>query len=298
MNLKDLKYLVALADTGHFGRAAERTFVSQPTLSAQLKKLEEYLGVKLVERHPKNVQLTDVGKQIVARARRMLSEGDEILALARNNTDPLAGKLKMALIPTIGPYLLPGVMQKIRRALPKLGLMLYEYQTEELIRRMRDGEIDMGIVALPVEQDGLEARRLYKEEFTVALPTDHPLTQKSSIKVADLKGQTLLLLEDGHCLRDQALEVCSRVDVREAEDFRASSLETLRHMVVAGLGVTLMPQLAVESPFGSQRGLTIREFSRPAPSRTVGAIWRKSTTRSAAINAICDVIDAVMAAKS
>jgi LysR family hydrogen peroxide-inducible transcriptional activator len=228
----------------------------------------------------------------------MLNEGDEIIALARNNTDPLAGKLKMALIPTIGPYLLPRVMQKIRRAAPQLGLMLYEYQTENLLKRLREGEIDVGIVALPVDQDGLESRRLYREEFTVALPNDNPLAQKSSIKVADLKGQTLLLLEDGHCLRDQALEVCSRVDVREAEDFRATSLETLRHMVVAGLGVTLMPELAVESPFGAQRGLIIREFSKPAPSRTVGAIWRKSSTRGPAIQAVCEVIGAVMAAKS
>jgi LysR family hydrogen peroxide-inducible transcriptional activator len=296
MNLKDLKYLVALADTGHFGRAAERTFVSQPTLSAQLKKLEQYLGVKLVERHPKNVQLTDVGKQVVARARRMLNEGDEIIALARNNTDPLAGKLKVALIPTVGPYLLPRVMQKIRKSLPNLGLMLYERQTEDLLKRLRDGELDLGIVALPVELEGLEARALYQEDFTVALPNSSPLAQKSSIKIADLKGQTLLLLEDGHCLRDQALEVCNRVDIREAEDFRASSLETLRHMVVAGLGVTLMPELAVESPFGSQRGLTIRQFAKPAPSRTVGAVWRKSSTRAAAIGAVCDVVDNVIAA--
>ena len=288
MNLKDLKYLVALADTGHFGRAAQRTFVSQPTLSAQLKKLEEYLGVKLVERHPKNVQLTEVGKQIVARARHMLSEGDEILALARNNTDPLSGKLKVALIPTIGPYLLPRVMQKLRKALPQLGLMLYEYQTEDLLKRVKEGEIDVGILALPIEQDGLECRRLYREEFTVALPSDNPLAQKPSIKVSDLKGQTLLLLEDGHCLRDQALEVCSRIDVREAEDFRATSLETLRHMVVAGLGVTLMPELAVESPFGSQRGLVIRQFTKPAPARTVGAVWRKSTARTTAIEAVCE----------
>jgi LysR family transcriptional regulator, hydrogen peroxide-inducible genes activator len=298
MNLKDLKYLVALADTGHFGRAAQRTFVSQPTLSAQLKKLEEYLGVKLVERHPKNVQLTEVGRQIVARARRMLSEGDEIVALARNNTDPLSGKLKVALIPTIGPYLLPRVMQKLRKALPQLGLMLYEHQTEELLKRLREGEIDLGILALPVDLDGLESRRLYREEFTVALPSDNPLAQKPSIKAADLKGQTLLLLEDGHCLRDQALEVCSRIDVREAEDFRATSLETLRHMVVAGLGVTLMPELAVESPFGSQRGLVIRQFAKPAPARTVGAVWRKSTTRGAAIEAVCDIIGGAMAAKS
>jgi LysR family transcriptional regulator, hydrogen peroxide-inducible genes activator len=297
MNLKDLKYLVALADTGHFGRAAQRTFVSQPTLSAQLKKLEEYLGVKLVERHPKHVQLTDVGKQIVARARRMLNEGDEILALARNNTNPLAGKLKMALIPTIGPYLLPRVMQKLRKALPQLGLMLYEHQTEELLRRLKGGELDLGIVALPVEQDGLETCELYQEEFTVALPNSNPLAQKSSIKILDLKGQTLLLLEDGHCLRDHALEVCSRVDMREAEDFRATSLETLRHMVVAGLGVTLMPELAVESPFGSQRGLTIRQFAKPAPTRTVGAVWRKSSTRVEAIGGVCNVIDGVLSGK-
>jgi LysR family hydrogen peroxide-inducible transcriptional activator len=290
MNLKDLKYLVALADTGHFGRAAERTFVSQPTLSAQLKKLEEYLGVKLVERQPKNVQLTEVGKQVVVRARRMLSEGDEIIALARNNADPFAGKLKMALIPTIGPYLLPRVMPKLRKALPKLGLMLYEYQTEPLLKRLHEGDIDLGILALPSEHDGLESRELYTEDFTVAIPNGHALAAKSTIKVQDLKGQTLLLLEDGHCLRDQALEVCSRVEVREAEDFRGTSLETLRQMVVAGLGITLLPELAVESPFGSQRGLTIRRFAKPAPSRTVGAVWRKSTTRGAAIAAVCDVV--------
>jgi LysR family hydrogen peroxide-inducible transcriptional activator len=295
MNLKDLKYLVALADTGHFGKAAQRTFVSQPTLSAQLKKLEEFLGVKLVERQPKNVQLTDVGKQILIRARRMLDEEDEIIALARSNTDPFAGKLRVALIPTIGPYLLPRVMQKIRKALPHLALMLYEYQTEALLQRLRDGEIDIGIMALPAPQDGLESRALYAEAFTVALPNNHPLLAKTTIRIQDLKEQTLLLLEDGHCLRDQALEVCSRVGIREAEDFRATSLETLRQMVVAGLGITLLPELAVESPFGSQRGLNIRQFSKPAPTRSVGAVWRKSTTRAGAIAAVCDVIDAVMA---
>jgi LysR family transcriptional regulator, hydrogen peroxide-inducible genes activator len=295
MNLKDLKYLVALADTGHFGKAAERAFVSQPTLSAQLKKLEEYLGVKLIERQPKNMQLTEVGKQVVVRARRMLDEADEIIALGRSNTDPFGGKLKMALIPTIGPYLLPRVMQKIRKSLPHLGLMLYEYQTESVLTRLRDGEIDVGIMALPAPKDGLESRALYEEAFTVAMPNNHPLAAKSTIKVSDLKGQTLLLLEDGHCLRDQALEVCSRVDVREVEGFRATSLETLRQMVVAGFGVTLLPELAVESPFGSQRGLTIRQFAKPAPNRIVGAVWRKSSTRSEVIAAVCDVVDGVMA---
>jgi LysR family hydrogen peroxide-inducible transcriptional activator len=298
VNLKDLKYLVALADTGHFGKAAERTFVSQPTLSAQLKKLEEYLGVKLVERQPKNVQLTEVGKQVVVRARRMLNESDEIIALARNNTDPFAGKLKLGLIPTIGPYLLPRVMQKLRKALPQLGLMLYEHQTEPLLKRLRDGEIDLGILALPIAQEGLESRTLYEEAFTLAVPNQHPLSAKTTVKLQDLKGQTLLLLEDGHCLRDQALEVCSRIDVKEAEDFRATSLETLRQMVVAGLGVTLLPETAVESPFGSQRGLCIRHFAKPAPSRTVGAVWRKTSTRSAAIAAVCDVLENVVGQRS
>jgi LysR family hydrogen peroxide-inducible transcriptional activator len=298
VNLKDLKYLVALADTGHFGKAAARTFVSQPTLSAQLKKLEEFLGVKLVERQPKNVQLTEVGKQVVIRARRMLDDGDEIVALARSNTDPLAGKLKLALIPTIGPYLLPRIMPKLRKTLPHLGLMLYEHQTEPLLKRLRDGEIDLGIIALPFAQDGLESEELYEEAFTLALPTSHPLAERTTIKLADLKGHTLLLLEDGHCLRDQALEVCSRVDVREAEDFRATSLETLRQMVIAGLGITLLPELAVDAPFGSQRGLTVRQFAKPAPSRTVGAVWRKSSTRTAAIRELCKVVQTTLAGKS
>ena len=294
MNLKDLKYLVALADTGHFGKAAERTFVSQPTLSAQLKKLEEYLGVKLVERQPKNVQLTDIGKQVVIRARRMLEQGEEIIALGRTNADPLSGRIKVALIPTVGPYLLPRVTQKIRKTLPNLGLMLYEYQTEPLLKRLRDGEFDLGIIALPSDADGLESRVLYEEAFVLAVPQQHALSEKSVVRIQDLKGQALLLLEDGHCLRDQALEVCSRVDVHEVEDFRATSLETLRQMVVAGLGITLLPELAVESPFG-QRGLTTRPFAKPAPSRTVGAVWRKSSTRTAAIGEICRIIDQVMA---
>jgi LysR family hydrogen peroxide-inducible transcriptional activator len=297
MNLKDLKYLVALADTGHFGRAAERSFVSQPTLSAQLKKLEQTLGVKLVERQPKNVQLTEAGRQIVVHARRMLDEANQIVALGRNSADPLSGRLKVALIPTIGPYLLPRVMQKIRKALPHLRLMLYEHRTEGLLKLLHDGEIDLGILALPTPLDGLESRVLYRESFTVAVPNGHVLAGKSTVKVQDLKDQCLLLLEDGHCLRDQALEVCSRVDAREAEDFRATSLETLRQMVVAGLGITLLPELAVDSPFGSQRGLTVLQFAKPAPMRTVGAVWRKSSTRTAAISGVCGVLADVMAAR-
>jgi LysR family hydrogen peroxide-inducible transcriptional activator len=176
--------------------------------------------------------------------------------------------------------------------------MLYEYQTEPLLKRLRDGEIDLGILALPVAQDGLEFQALYEEAFTVAVPNGHPLAERSTIKLQDLKGHTLLLLEDGHCLRDQALEVCSRVDVHEAEDFRATSLETLRQMVVAGLGITLLPELAIEAPFGSQRGLMVRQFAKPAPSRSVGAVWRKSSTRMLAIAEVCKVVQQTMSVKN
>jgi len=290
LKLKDLRYLVALADTRHFGRAAERCFVSQPTLSAQLRKLEDYLGVQLIERQPKRVALTETGEQIVARARRMLQEGDEIVSLARRDRDPLTGKLKVALIPTIGPYLLPKVAPALRRALPKLKLMLYEYRTAPLLERLRAGEVDLGILALPVDLDGLDSRVLFDEPFSVALPSQHPLAQHGTIAAGDLKGETLLLLEDGHCLRDQALDICSRIDVRESQDYRATSLETLRQMVAAGLGVTLLPEMATRSPFGSPRTLALRPFAKPVPVRRVGAVWRKSTTRAAAIAAVCDVI--------
>ena len=250
MNLRDLRYFVALAETRHFGKAAERCYVSQPTLSAQIKKLENYLGVQLIERQPRRVQLTETGARIVPIARRMLQESDEIIALARNEHDPLSGKINVALIPTIGPYLLPLVMRRLRKQLPRLKLMLYEYQTQTLLEKMRAGDIELGILALPVALEGLESRQLYEEPFTVAVPTNSELAKRANVKIDDLNGETVLLLEDGHCLRDQALDVCSRVDVKESEDYRATSLETLRQMVAAGLGITLLPELATRGPFG------------------------------------------------
>ena len=294
MNLRDLRYFVALADTRHFGKAAERSFVSQPTLSAQIKKLETYLGVQLIERQPRKVTLTETGAKILPLARRVLQESDEIVSLARNEHDPLSGKLKVGLIPTIGPYLLPVVTRKLRKQLPRLKLMLYEYQTQPLLEKLRAGDIDVGILALPVPLDGLEALPLYDENFTLAVPTASPLAKKSSVKIDDLSGETLLLLEDGHCLRDQALDVCSRIDVKESEDYRATSLETLRQMVAAGLGITLLPELATRGPFGSGHGLAVKPFAKPVPSRSVGAVWRKSTARTEAIKAVCDAIHSSM----
>ncbi|HEX6396922.1 MAG TPA: LysR substrate-binding domain-containing protein, partial [Steroidobacteraceae bacterium] len=292
LKLKDLRYLVAVADTRHFGRAAERSFVSQPTLSAQLKKLEEYLGVQLIERAPKRVQLTAAGEEIVERARRILEASEEIVELARGHRDPLAGRLRLALLPTIGPYLLPNVAARLRKQLPRLELMLYEYQTDPMLEKLHSGEIDVGILALPVAMDGLDCHELYKEPFTVAMPSGHRLAQRSSIKVDDLYQETLLLLEDGHCLRDQALDICASTAVHEKQDFRATSLETLRQMVAAGVGITLLPELAGRGAYGNARGVTIRPFAKPVPTRTIGAVWRKSTARRAAIQALCKPIEA------
>jgi LysR family hydrogen peroxide-inducible transcriptional activator len=290
LKLKDLRYLVAVADQRHFGRAAARCFVSQPTLSAQLKKLEQALGVQLIERAPNNVSLTPAGEEIVARARRIIEASDEVVALARSQRDPLAGRLRVALLPTIGPYLLPRVAAAIKKRLPRLELRLYEYQTAPMLEKLHGGELDVGILALPVDLPGLAARELYREAFTVALPERHPLAAHATVRIADLKDETLLLLEDGHCLRDQALEVCSRVAVKEAQDFRATSLETLRQMVASGAGVTLLPELAGRGAYRNARGVVLRPFARPAPQRHIGAVWRKSTARRPAIEALNEVI--------
>jgi LysR family hydrogen peroxide-inducible transcriptional activator len=290
LKLKDLRYLVAVADLRHFGRAAARCFVSQPTLSAQLKKLEQALGVQLIERAPNNVSLTPTGEEIVARARRIIEASDEVVTLARSQRDPLAGRLSVALLPTIGPYLLPRVAPLIRKTLPRLQLRLYEYTTAAMLERLHAGDLDVGILALPVEMQGLESRELYREPFLVALPERHPLAAHDMVRVADLKGETLLLLEDGHCLRDQALEVCSRVGVREQQDFRATSLETLRQMVATGAGITLLPELAGRGAYRSARGVALRPFARPAPVRHIGALWRRSSARRAAIDALCKLL--------
>ena len=294
LKLKDLQYLVALADTRHFGKAAAKCFVSQPTLSAQLKKLEDSLGAPLIERQPRNVTLTEIGERVVERARRMLSDSDEIIDLAKHSRDPLAGNLRVALIPTIGPYLLPIVAGTLRKQLPRLKLLLNEYQTEPLLERLKSGSIDVGILALPIDVDGLVARTLYDEHFTVAMPANHRLAQRARVKLQDLADEKLLLLEDGHCLRAQALEVCSRIGLHENDDYRATSLETLRQMVAAGHGITLLPELAAEASHGDERSLAVRPFTKPAPKRTVGAVWRKSSTRVAAIEALCEIITQTM----
>lgn len=234
--------------------------------------------------------MTTAGERIVARARAMLEASDDIVEIAKSFADPLAGRLRLALLPTIGPYLLPRVTPRLRKALPRLELMLYEYQTATLLARLRAGEIDAGILALPVDLDGLDVMPLYDEPFVLAAPSTHRLAKSGPLRTADLAGEAVLLLEDGHCLRDQALDVCNRVGMHEKQDFRATSLETLRQMVASGVGVTLLPELATRGAYGAARGITVRAFARPAPMRRIGAVWRTTSARREAIEAVARVI--------
>lgn len=296
VSLRALGYLVAVADEQHFGRAAANCFVSQPTLSAQIKKLEEQLGIQLLERSQRQTMVTPAGEEVVRRAREILQGVSEIVDLARNSQDPLAGELRVGLIPTVAPYLLPRVSRSLKQSLPRLRLMLLELQTEPLLAQLRAGSIDLAILALPFDQDALQTEPLYTEEFLVALPDEHPLAASNTLGVADLDDQTLLLLAEGHCLRDQALEVCSRVSIREPQDFRATSLETLRQMVAAGIGVTLLPALAADAVAAPDAGLAIRPFRSPRPSRTIAAAWRATSARTATMEAVTDTVREAVAA--
>jgi len=293
INIRDLRYLCALAAHRHFGRAAAACHVSQPTLSAQLKKLEDTLGVRLLERVGRRSELTPAGEAVVERARRVLRELDDLVMLARARQDPLAGPLSLGFIPTLGPYLMPFVVPVLHARLPRLELALHEDQTRRLLERVRAGELDAAVLALPVENQGLETVALFEEPFLVAVPAGHRLARAGALSVESLEGETLLLLEDGHCLRDQALEVCGRIRT-ERRDFRATSLETLRHMVAAGGGITLLPKLATGTPAGHEQGLAVCPFEPPAPVRRIGMVWRRSAVKRQALDAIAGHIRETM----
>ena len=277
MNLRDLRYFVALAEHRHFGRAAQASFVSQPTLSTQIKKLEDELGVSLVERTPRKVLLTEVGKEILQRARDVLTEIDQIKAIARRTIDPESGTLRLGIFPTLGPYLLPHVVPQIRARFPRLELLLVEEKTETLLRQLREGRLDATVLALPIHDDQLHTEFLFEEPFLLAVPEQHALARRKTLKLADLSDQSLLLLEDGHCLRDQALEVCALSGASEKSSFRATSLETLRQMVAANVGVTLLPALSVKPPVARSENIHLMQFRGDAPSRRIAMLWRKSS---------------------
>lgn len=277
MNIRVLKYLVTLADIRHFGKAAAACFVSQPTLSTQIKKLEEELGVQLVERMPRKVMLTEVGEEIVDRARLVLRDVEQIGEVARRTRDPEAGVVRLGIFPTLGPYLLPHVVPEIHRAYPRLELLLFEEKTDVLLNRLREGRLDAAILAMPIEQDGLSVTPLFEEPFLLAMPAGHALEAVDRMDIDALAGHTVLLLEDGHCMRDQALEVCQTASAHEKPGFRATSLETLRQMVAAEVGVTLLPTLAVKPPVALTESIHLRAFDAPPPSRKIAMAWRKSS---------------------
>ena len=277
MNLRALNYLVKLAELQHFSKAAEACFVSQPTLSTQIRKLEEELGVQLVERAPRHVQLTPIGKEIAERARHVLRDIEQIRSAARRSRDPETGTLRLGIFPTLAPYLLPHVVPGIRRRFPQLKLQLSEEKTSEILRLLEIGELDAGLMALPIDDDSLDREVLFEEPFLLAMPLNHPLADQAQVRLRDLVDSELLLLEDGHCLRDQALEVCALAGARERVDFHATSMETLRQMVAAEVGVTLMPVMAVRPPIPATDNIALRPFADSSPSRTIGLFWRKSS---------------------
>jgi LysR family hydrogen peroxide-inducible transcriptional activator len=277
MNLRDLRYLIALADLRHFGRAAEACHVSQPTLSTQLRKLEDELGVQLIERAPRQVMLTPAGREIADRARRIVGEVEQMKEAARRTQDPEAGSVRLGMFPTLGPYLLPHAVPRIRERFPRLELLLVEEKTESLLAMLREGRLDAAVLALPLHEDWLEVEPLFEEPFLLAVPTGHPLAGRKQLRMEDLGAQQLLLLEDGHCLRDQALAVCGLAGAGEKEGFRATSLETLRQMVAAGVGLTLLPMLAVKPPVPPSAAISLLPFRDPPPSRKLALVWRRSS---------------------
>ena len=290
MNLRDLKYLVALADLRHFGKAADACFVSQPTLSTQIRKLEDELGVVLVERAPRKVMLTAAGLDVVQRARRIVADVEQMREAARRSRDPESGTLRLGVFPTLGPYLLPHVVPTLRARFPQLELLLVEEKSDELLQRLREGKLDAALLALPLHDDQLHAEFLFEEPFVLAAPQQHPLARRSALDAAELSDETLLLLVDGHCLRDQALDVCRLSGAREKSGFRATSLETLRQMVAAGVGVTLLPALSVHEPIAQPANIRLVPFRGTAPSRRIALVWRKSSALDAFLHQLGDAI--------
>ena len=296
MTLQDLRYAVTLAETRNFARAAKACYVSQPTLSTQIKKLEDELGLTLFERTNMRVMPTPAGFELIVQARVVLEEAEKLQQMAQQALDPMAGPLRLGVIPTLGPYLLPHLVPQLRADYPRLSLYLREDLTGNLIERLRSGALDAILLALPIQTDGLELIELFREPFVMALPKDSPLAGKSEVMETDLMGVQLLLLEDGHCLRDQALAVCGLPQPRGSEDFRGSSLETLRQMVAAGVGCTLLPALAADAAgtggtkLTSDRLIELRPFAAPVPSRTIGLAARRGFPRMEMVRAFAELI--------
>ncbi|MBA2721312.1 MAG: LysR family transcriptional regulator [Methylibium sp.] len=294
MTLTELRYIVAVARERHFGRAAEACFVSQPTLSVAIKKLEDELEVKLFERGSSEVSVTPLGEEIVRQAQSVLEQSQAIREIAKRGKDPLAGPLRLGIIYTIGPYLLPDLVKQAIELFPQMPLVLQENFTVKLLEMLRAGELDAAILAEPFPDAGLAIAPLYDEPFVVAVPDSHPLARRDSISSEELKKETMLLLGTGHCFRDHVLEVCPEY-ARFASDaegirksFEGSSLETIKYMVASGMGITVVPQLSMAS--GQQQHMSYVPFAAPVPTRRVVLVWRRSFTRYEAIAALRNAI--------
>ena len=279
-SFRQLEHLVLLADHGHFGRAAKTGHVTQSTLSASIKELENILQASLVDRTKRRVVLTPLGLEIVERARHLLNEGKDLVEAARAGSEPLCGTLRMGVIPTVGPFLLPEVLPPLRRAYPALRLYLIEDLTARLVEELRAGRLDVVLLALPYEDcRNLETRALFDDPFKVALPNDHTFAAGKSVNIEQVSSEELLLLKEGHCLREHALAACRLADRRQVESVEATSLHTLVQMVDNGLGITLLPQLAIDG--GILKGTTIKVLVTAGhqPSREIGLVWRRGTGR-------------------
>ncbi len=293
MTLTELRYLVNLDKERHFGHAAERSFVSQPTLSVALKKLEDELGVTLFERNRGEARPTPVGERIIAQARRVLSEARLIEDLAREGHDELAGPLRFGAIYTVGPYLLPKLVPVLRERVPKMPLVIEENFTARLLEQLRDNELDVACVALPVEGNGLSAWPLYDENFVVLIPPEHHWADAKAIPARQLAGEKLLLLGPGHCFREQVIEACPKCvdpDRDGPQPQSGSSLETIRHMVFGGLGITVLPESSVENRSDERSRLLAKPFVPPGPQRRIGLVWRKSFPRRQALAQLRDAV--------
>jgi LysR family hydrogen peroxide-inducible transcriptional activator len=278
-SLKQLEYLVALADIEHFGKASERCNITPSTLSAGIRDLENVLGVLLAERTKRHVLMTPMGTEIAARARLLLRDAEDVMALAAANREPMTGELRLGVIPTISPFLLPRVLPSLNVQYPALRLYLREEQTAQLIARLHSGEIDVALIAMPYDSEGLVSRILFEDVFEFACYKNHPFARKKMVSIADLAEQPLMLLEEGHCLRGHALDACQLNYRQERSQFEASSLHTLVQMVSAGIGVTLLPKLAIDSQI--TRGTKVKLIRLScASSREIGLVWRQSSLRA------------------
>lgn len=293
MNLRDLEYIVAVADSQHFGKAARRCFVSQPTLSGQIKKLEDELGVSIFERSNRRVRVTDIGEEILRHARQMLEQAQAIRNLSAAQRDPLAGPLRIGAIPTISPYLMPLILVPLKQQHPQLRLVLSEEITERLLQRLHDHEIDAALLATAIDEPDLETIPLFDEPFWIAYPHDHPFYLKEHITRRDLENTELLLLAEGHCLAQQVRDLCHLKDHDqggEMADLRASSLETLLQLVGAGFGTTLVPALAMGGSWTTGTGVVAHELKLRNASRRVSLVYRKSFPRQQALQVLIKVI--------